>query len=315
MSRSGSKSGIKTLLIIIFIGIIAGVGTLYFTQPKTLPPFSWPSLQQTQQNVLQALTQVTQTATIVTQSNKESAIYKFAIVSDSHEDTTFFPNIIAQISKRHDISFVAHLGDLTNAGEVVKLQQAKTVLDQLSQPVYILPGDHDLNWVPQHDLANFRQVFQETRTYYAFSRGAERYVFIDNSNINTGLDSNQWQWLESELAAHASSNIYVFMSTPISNPYLAFKAMGSQNDVVLAQAKRLGQLLSKYHTKVIFAGDTHMYTQYKDKETGVPIATVGAAGSTKNPLPMYVVVEIFADGQYNVSSIPYSSAIPITGND
>jgi 3',5'-cyclic AMP phosphodiesterase CpdA len=232
---------------------------------------------------------------------------RFALLSDSHEDTAVYPAIVEQISARGDLSFVAHLGDLSNAGEIEKLQESKSFLDRIAVPVYVLPGDHDLNWVPRHDLTNFRQVFGLNRTSYAFTSQGYRFLFIDNSDSTKGISSEVWQWLEQELEQQRDKQVYVFMSTPLSNPYLSFKTMGSQSDSVKQQGVELAALLNQYNVRVIFAGDTHTFSQYKDEETGLPIVTVGAAGTNKNPLPLYVEVEILSDGSYNIKNIPYDN--------
>jgi 3',5'-cyclic AMP phosphodiesterase CpdA len=227
----------------------------------------------------------------------------------------YFPQIVDEIASRQDIAFVAHLGDVSDAGDKAKLQQAKGVLDRIDEPVYVLPGDHDLNWFPAHDLTNFLQVFKQKRAYFSLNHGSEHFLFIDNSDLNNGISQTQWRWIAEDLAVHADQAIYVFMSTPLSNPYLAFKAMGSQSQTVKDQAVQLGQLLKKYPVRAIFAGDTHTFAQYTDHDSQLPIITVGASGATKNLLPLYVIVDIFSDGSYNVTSIPYQHAIPVQGAD
>lgn len=244
---------------------------------------------------------------VISPEDKQRKItYKFAVLADSHEDVEVFPEIVDQIAAREDLAFVVHLGDLSNAGELPKLTQAKNILDRIEVPVYVLPGDHDLNWVPEHDLRNFRQVFGYARTSYAISQGDHRLLFIDNSDLNNGIDESAWRWLNSELETNVDTQKIVFMSTPLSNPYLGFKTMGSQSEEVRQQASELGQLLAQHDVRVIFSGDTHTFSQFKDESTGLDIVTVGAAGTSKNPLPMYVLVEIFSDGNYNVTSVPYA---------
>jgi predicted phosphodiesterase len=240
--------------------------------------------------------------------------YSFAILSDAHQDTHYFPPIVKAIAERQDLAFVAYLGDLSDAGDKSQLLAGKAVLDTINQPVYVLPGDHDYNWFPQHDLTNFKQVFG-SRTYYSFNYQQQHFMLIDNSDLNNGISPQQWDWIEKDLKAHANAPIYVFMSTPVSNPYLTFKAMGSQSQAVKQQSVKLAQLLSQYSVKVAFAGDTHTFAQYQDHDTQLPIVTVGASGSTKNLLPLYVIVDIFSDGSYNATSMPYKQAIPVQGND
>jgi 3',5'-cyclic AMP phosphodiesterase CpdA len=241
--------------------------------------------------------------------------FRIAVLSDSHQDTQYFPDIVNKIAQQRDIDFVAHLGDLTDAGDKDKLIEAKAILDRITEPVYVLPGDHDLNWFPKHDLTNFKQVFGLNKTYFSLDHKGIHFIFIDNSNLNQGIDTVQWQWLKGDLKQHDQQPIYVFMSTPLSNPYIAYKAMGGTSDAVKTQAQQLGQLLNKYPVRATFAGDTHTFAQYTDQDSKLPIVTVGAAGSTKNLLPLYVIVEIFTDGSYNATSVPYQHAIPVTGDD
>ena len=91
--------------------------------------------------------------------DSSEAIVRFAALSDAHQDDQHFPKIVGEIAERDDLDFVAYLGDLSDAGDKAKLQQGKSVLDTIGPPVYVLPGDHDYNWFPDHDLRNFMQVF------------------------------------------------------------------------------------------------------------------------------------------------------------
>lgn len=239
------------------------------------------------------------------QSSDTPVEYQFAIISDTHNDTDIYPQIITKLASRSDIEFVAHLGDHGSGGEIAELQQSKAQLDRLPQPVYVLPGDHDLNWLPQRDASNFKQVFGLNQTSYHIQHRDEHFIFLDVSNSSQGLSNHDWQWLDTTLNDISQGSIYVFMSTPLSNPFLTFKEMGSQSQKVEQQARQLGQILKSHNVKAIFAGDTHTFSQYNDEYTGLPIVTVGAAGTNKNPLPMYVLVEILSDGGYNVTSIPF----------
>jgi hypothetical protein len=314
MSRKRSKSnkiGCLFILVCLVVGGIFG-GILLVKNP-----YQTSSLNRLNRlkNQIQNFLPSKELVGISKPTPTPKVAYKFAILSDTHEDETYFPKIVDQIQKRQDIVFVAHLGDLSNAGDKLKLQEAKNILDHISEPVFVIPGDHDLNWLPQHDLANFMQVFHEQKTYYTTNRANEHFIFLDNSNINSGLSDAEWQWLEADLQSNRQPNIYVFMSTPLSNPYLSFKKMGAENEGVAAQAEKLSKLFGQYHVKAIFAGDTHTFSKYDDTISGVPTITVGSAGSTKNPLPLYLTVDILENGGYNVTSIPYTSAIPVQGSD
>jgi 3',5'-cyclic AMP phosphodiesterase CpdA len=303
VSRKRSNS-IKAFFILLGLGLVASAVYLGL--------FSQDAAIQQWREKIRAVVSTSVPEPTRHQSDKALSI---AILSDSHQDEQYFPSIVDQIAARNDLDFVAHLGDLSDAGDKNKLDQAKAVLDRITPPVYVLPGDHDYNWFPKHDLVNFKQVFHKQQTYFSLNRADMHFLFIDNSDLNDGIDSMQWSWIKADLERHKASPIFVFMSTPLSNPYLDFKAMGSQSDTVKRQSVQLGQLLVQYPVKAIFAGDAHTFAQYKDKGTQLPIITVGSSGSTKNLLPLYVIVDIFSDGSYNVTSIPYKKAIPVQGSD
>ena len=294
------KSRVLRILLVTTIFIVVTAIAIYFILGRSFDSIS---------NAISVESLLSRLGEISTQSSKSTQSraqvkYKFAVISDNHEDTSVYPKIVEQIAARSDLVFVAHLGDQSNAGERIKLQESKGILDNIEVPVYVLPGDHDSNWVPRRDLTNFKQVFNLQQTSYAVTHESERYIFIDNSDGNEGISTEAWDWLSRDLESSQGLNKYVLMSTPLSNPYLTFKTMGAQSNEVKQQAEDLGKMLMDYGVKAIFAGDTHTFSQYKDESTNIPIITVGATGVNKNPLPLYVVVEILSDGSYNVSSIP-----------
>lgn len=299
MGKRRKSRALGTLLVATIFIVISAIA-IYFALGR---PFDSINNVISIEGLLSRLSEISTQSSKNTSSNAQVK-YKFAVISDNHEDLSIYPRIVEQIAARNDLAFVAHLGDQSNAGESLKLQESKNILDSIEVPVYVLPGDHDSNWVPRRDLTNFKQVFNLQQTSYAVTYQSDRYIFIDNSDGDEGISAEAWSWLSRELESSKDLNKYVFMSTPLSNPYLAFKTMGAQSDEVKRQAEDLGKMLKDYGIKAILAGDTHTFSQYKDESTNIPIITVGATGVNKNPLPLYVVVEILSDGSYNVSSIP-----------
>ena len=299
MGKRRKSRALGTLLVATIFIVISAIA-IYFALGR---PFDSINNVISIEGLLSRLSEISTQSSKNTSSNAQVK-YKFAVISDNHEDLSIYPRIVEQIAARNDLAFVAHLGDQSNAGESLKLQESKNILDSIEVPVYVLPGDHDSNWVPRRDLTNFKQVFNLQQTSYAVTYQSDRYIFIDNSDGDEGISAEAWSWLSRELESSKDLNKYVFMSTPLSNPYLAFKTMGAQSDEVKRQAEDLGKMLKDYGIKAILAGDTHTFSQYKDESTNIPIIIVGATGVNKNPLPLYVVVEILSDGSYNVSSIP-----------
>ena len=95
--------------------------------------------------------------------------FKFAQVTDTHvggstgaEDLR---RTVADLNALPDIDFVILSGDVTEFGSDEELALAKQILDSLSLPLYVLPGNHDSNW-SESGANSFRRVF-----------GAEAFFF------------------------------------------------------------------------------------------------------------------------------------------
>ncbi|MCA9397791.1 metallophosphoesterase [candidate division WWE3 bacterium] len=234
-----------------------------------------------------------------TNSSKENEVLigKVAVVSDSHASVDTFSEVIKRI-RSEDVDMILHLGDVSIGGEIDQFMGIKNVLDESGIPYYVLPGDHDYNWVPQYDLQNFTRVFNEVSVsgsarlieYMGMS-----FVLFDNSGKDT--DSTVIEPLIDLLESlPENSPVYLFTVSPFTNPYFETK-QDSQGEAVLEK-------LSKYPIRQIFSGDTHIFSRYTDEETNVTTTTVGATGDYKNPLPQYVIVEFFDNGEFEIKSKP-----------
>ncbi len=99
-----------------------------------------------------------------------------------------------------DFDFVVVTGDLSNMGSDVELLNVKSILDKLSKPYYVIPGNHETNWSESAGLT-FRKLWGNDR----FSFGSGNYHFIGYSTgpymkMGDGLVKNEDViWLASEL--------------------------------------------------------------------------------------------------------------------
>src|SRR4051812_36547810 len=75
--------------------------------------------------------------------------FRFAFISDTHIGS---PNgaaeedlrrTVADINTMKDVAFVVITGDITELGTDEQIMLAKRILDSLSVPYYIIPGNHD----------------------------------------------------------------------------------------------------------------------------------------------------------------------------
>ncbi|WP_245957515.1 outer membrane protein assembly factor BamB family protein [Chitinophaga flava] len=88
--------------------------------------------------------------------------FKFALMTDIHvgsdnaaEDVQ---RSVADINQNPSITFVIISGDITEFGADEELKLAKSLLDKLKKPWYIIPGNHDTKW-SESGGNTFRRVF------------------------------------------------------------------------------------------------------------------------------------------------------------
>lgn len=104
---------------------------------------------------------------------------KFAWLTDIHigyptaeEDLNQSVNDINTID---DLNFTIVSGDITATGTFKELSLAKTILDKLNKPYYIIPGNHDTKW-SESGCTDFIKLW-----------GNDRFVFIRDDFLFIGL--------------------------------------------------------------------------------------------------------------------------------
>lgn len=107
--------------------------------------------------------------------------FKFAQVTDTHvggatgaEDLR---RTVRDLNQQSDIDFVILSGDVTEFGSDEELALAKQILDSLSLPLYVLPGNHDSNW-SESGANSFRKVFGD-ETFFFRHKG---YLFMGTTS-------------------------------------------------------------------------------------------------------------------------------------
>ena len=107
--------------------------------------------------------------------------FTFAHITDTHigsenadEDLR---RTVDDINANPDIEFVIHTGDVTEFGSDKELYLAKQILDKLTKPYYIVPGNHDSKW-SESGCNTFVKVF-----------GSECFSVEKNGFLFVGLAS------------------------------------------------------------------------------------------------------------------------------
>lgn len=150
-------------------------------------------------------------------ANAQQKAFTFAHVSDTHignetaaEDLR---RTVKDINAHPEIRFVIISGDITEFGADEELKLAKTLLDSLNKPWYIVPGNHDMNW-SESGGNSFKKVFgSET-----FAVKKEEFLFLGtNCGPNMRMSPGQIPrenivWLDSVLKATSKETPIIFVN-------------------------------------------------------------------------------------------------------
>ncbi len=233
-------------------------------------------------------------------------LFKFALIADSHDDSTDLKKALDQIKKDFgDIKFIIGLGDYTDVGTLDELKTAKTLLDGSGFRYFLTAGDHDLWDSRNKDLkpeANFVSVFGPV--YQSFSEENFKFIILYNSDNYIGLGDVQKQWLSDQLnSSKDNPGTFVFLHEPLFHPS-SDHFMGRVEPKLKTQARDLISQFAKAGVKKVFAGDAHYFSEYEDPESNLSMVTIGAVTLERNlQNPRFGVVSIYDDGSTGVEDV------------
>lgn len=236
----------------------------------------------------------------------KSASFKFLLFADSHNDNDNLQKVLTQAKQTYpDLSFIIGLGDYTDVGTLDELKSAKSVLDRAGLRYFLVAGDHDL-WDARdkgkEPAANFQQIFGPLFQSFIFNNF--KFLLLDNSDNYIGIPREQKDWIAAELEkAKVEKGIFVFISEPLFHPS-SDHYMGKVDKDLRMQAQSLIYQLKGAGVKKVFAGDIHYFSEYEEPQTKLPMVTVGATVTERNPqTPRYSVVTVYEDGSTKVDDV------------
>jgi len=314
------KSGVIILFVLVIVLTVGGIGLHVFL--KGDQPFvvdrsllevvprglgSWSGVLGSQarqmlsksQRLLSSISQVDDLdgAFDREDENKGDVLLRIGLVSDSHGHTGNLERAV-KMMEVEGVDLIIHLGDFTAGGEEEYFAEAYRIFSQSGLTYFVLPGDHDFNWVPNHSRVNFEKYFGQSYNQL-HQVGSATIVLLENS-VDLGNSVGKLQWLTEVLTNHDPDQLLLFFSSrPLQNPYFANK-----ND---PQGEEIIDLLVAAGVRYAIAGDTHIFSKYEHPDKDIVLVTVGAVGEYKNPLPQWVLMTVFMNG--NVEFAPQ----PLTG--
>lgn len=114
-------------------------------------------------------------APVLAQNNS----FRFAWLTDTHVGGATgrddLSRSVRDINGLDSLDFVILSGDITQTGKGTDLELAKSILDSLTIPYYIIPGNHDCKW-SESGATKFRQLW-----------GNDRFVFEKNGIMFLGM--------------------------------------------------------------------------------------------------------------------------------
>ena len=270
------------------------------------------------------------------QFHEEEALYQFGLMSDVHfnryadyssDDSVPAFNRALKFMNDRGIDFVGLTGDLSNAAETSAYTKFNNAINQYpNMTVYTCMGNHDVYWSGDagKNIANFaklvntknktdshvKNINSDTGVDFVYEKNGDIFIFFSQTSAvyrkNAYLVTmDQLNWLETNLAAYADKNVYLFFHTyfasengdvtkavgNLKNPggytYDLTYYFGNKDEA------RFRALLNKYPNVTMFSGHSHWsYGQQKynpnlnigninTKQTGATLIHVSSVGAPR----------------------------------
>jgi outer membrane protein assembly factor BamB len=236
---------------------------------------------------------------------------RFAWLSDTHVGSdrgeADLRASVADINTLPGLSFVLVTGDVSDMGSYENLSLAKRVLDGLTVPYYIIPGNHDTKWSGSGG-SDFARIWGDDR--FAFEAGGFRFIGLSQGPVLHMGDGN-WapqdvRWLDGllkERGAAAKPLIFVShypLDPSISNWYVVLDKLKTVPTVaVLVGHGHKSQALDFEGLRGVMG---RANIGGKDREPGYTLVEIGAKAMTfaertgRKTLPAWHRIELRKNG-------------------
>ena len=205
---------------------------------------------------------------------------RFVAYGDTRSQPGEHAGVIDAILGREDgkIDFVVHTGDLVNDGRVYS-QWGSEFFGPTKElmrcvPLYPVLGNHEHNSEYYFDLF----ALPGNERFYSRDFGPALISFLD-SNWPMTPDSEQYKWLEAELAACKAPWKFVVCHHPpfTSGPHGALDEEGRPKESQIRNLQdHIVPLLEKYGVTMVLAGHDHLYE--RSERGGISYITTGGGG-------------------------------------
>jgi 3',5'-cyclic AMP phosphodiesterase CpdA len=181
-----------------------------------------------------------------------STTFQFALFTDLHISETDsiavvdLQNAVNEVNAAKEIEFVLVSGDVTHYGDTISLYKAKKILQKLSVPFYIVPGNHDVKPM-NFGNTNFIHVFGMDK--FKFEKNG--YLFFGISSVpnvkggNALINPSDLNWIKKQLKATGKINpVFAITHYPLLT--------GDMDNW-----KEMSNILQKYNVSAVLGGHYH----------------------------------------------------------
>lgn len=149
-------------------------------------------------------------------------------------------NIVKDINLSDNLKFVIITGNLTAGDNIFELDSLKSILDKLTIPCYVVPGENDLRWSPDAGL-KIHSLFNDG--HFNFELDSTGYIGLNTSTLWRGggghFSPEEIKWLGSSLKnTSPNEDIFIFSAFPFNEK--------------LDNWFKAANILNNYHSRVLF---------------------------------------------------------------
>lgn len=203
--------------------------------------------------------------------------FTFAAVNDTHvkdaRSAAIVNRAVQMINSKADVRFTVILGDIATDGQLAELQLAKISFDNLIQPYWAIPGNHDVEPKSLDIYANYRRFFGPRH----WTQACGGWVFMgidscDNTKSDVAIQPAEMEWIRKQLKkVHRSRPIAVFAHHPF-NPSTKKYRVANADDVLA--------LFQNHSLKLVASG--HYHGNQVEEKDGVLFTTTACCSSTRD---------------------------------
>lgn len=208
--------------------------------------------------------------------------FKFAWLTDTHvgnltgsEDLLVSVN---DINTLPDIDFVIISGDITETGKTRDLYEAKSILDKLHKPYYIIPGNHDTKW-SESGCTMFSKIFGNE--LFKLDYQGIRFIGMHQGPIMRMADGHF-----SPESLRALDSLLSITDKKIPIVFVAHYPLDEQIDNWYTAIERL----KKFNTQVVLCGHGHANRALNFE--GIPGVMARSNLRAKQTIGGYTIAEV-----------------------